>query len=48
MTARYGIELRTPRMVSLGTARTAIVAGLGEGAGVLGDGAGGMGKLMYE
>lgn len=35
-------------MVSLGTARTAIVAGLGEGAGGLGDGAGGMGKLMYE
>lgn len=44
----YGINLRTPRMVSLGTARTAIVAGLGEGAGGLGDGAGGMGKLMYE
>lgn len=46
--ARYGIELRSPRKVSLGTVRTAIVAGLGEGAGWLGDGAGGMGKLMYE
>lgn len=48
MAARYGIELRTPRMVSLGTARRAIVAGLGEGAEVFGDGASGMGKLMYE
>lgn len=41
-------ELRTPRKVSLGTARTAIVAGLGEGAAWLGIRAGSVGKLMYE
>lgn len=42
------IELRTPTTASPGVARTAIVAGLGEGTGWLDGGEGGMGKLMYE
>lgn len=46
--ARHGIELRTPTTASPGVARTAIVAGLGEGTGWLDGGGGGMGKLMYE
>lgn len=46
--ARNGIEQRTPTIVSPGVARTAIVAGLGEGTGWLDGGGGGVGKLMYE
>lgn len=33
MTARSGIDLRTPTIVSLGVARTTVVFGLGKGAG---------------